>query len=111
MELDRRRVVAARAVAILADAVQLGLLPLFVEGALSTANDVLDVVVAVVMIALIGWHWSFVPAFLSELIPFFDLVPTWTAAVFIATRNSAAAMPPQPPTHPLQPGAKSPLGS
>ena len=87
MELERRRVVAARAVAILADAVQLGLVPLFVEGALSWVNDVLDVVVAVILIALVGWHWSFVPAFLSELIPFFDLVPTWTAAVFLATRQ------------------------
>lgn len=96
---------------MLADAVQLGLLPLFVEGALSTANDVLDVIVGITMIALIGWHWSFLPAFLSELIPFFDLVPTWTAAVFIATRDSGAAVPPQPPTQPLQPGPKSPPGS
>ena len=41
------------------------------------------------MLALVGWHWAFLPTFLAELIPFFDLVPTWTAAVFLATRASS----------------------
>jgi hypothetical protein len=36
---------------------------------------------------LIGWHWAFLPTFVSELIPLWDLVPTWTAAVFFATRG------------------------
>jgi len=84
--MDRRRVLAARTLAVVADAVQIGLLPLFIGGALSTVNDVVDVVVAVAMIALVGWHWAFLPAFLSEMVPVFDLVPTWTAAVFFATR-------------------------
>ncbi|HEU4402341.1 MAG TPA: hypothetical protein VFT43_09565 [Candidatus Polarisedimenticolia bacterium] len=84
-----RRILAARVVAVLADAVQLGLLPLFVEGAGSIVNDLLDVAVAGVMIALVGWHWVFLPAFLAELIPGFDLVPTWTAAVLFATRRRA----------------------
>ena len=102
MELDRNKVVAARAIAVIADAVQIGLLPLFMEGALSSANDVLDVVVALALTALVGWHWAFVPAFLTELVPFLDLVPSWTAAVFIATRNSGVPIeakdvtPPQP---------------
>jgi hypothetical protein len=81
--------VAARVVAVLADALQIGLLPLFVGGGLSMANDVLDVVVAVTLVALVGWHWAFLPAFLSELVPVFDLVPTWSAAVFLATRQAA----------------------
>src|SRR5262245_19717521 len=92
MDLDRRRVVTARVVAIVADCIQLGLFPLFVEGAFSAVNDVLDVLVAAILVALVGWHWAFVPAFLSELIPGFDLVPTWTAAVLRATRQAAPAL-------------------
>jgi hypothetical protein len=95
---SRRRIVAARIVAVVADALQIGLLPLFVSGALSTVNDVLDVVVAAVLIALVGWHWAFIPAFLSELVPVFDLVPTWTAAVFLATRHGAPAGGPAEPS-------------
>jgi len=104
MEPDNRRVLAARVVAVAADAIQLGLMPLFVEGALSPFNDALDVVVAILMVWLVGWHWAFVPAFLSELIPTFDLVPTWTAAVLLATRQGAtvpsspAVSPADPPT-------------
>lgn len=88
MELTRNRVVAARAVGVIADAVQIGLFPLFWPGAASVADDVLDVVVAVIMFVLVGWHWAFIPAFLSELVPGFDLVPTWTAAAFLATRQA-----------------------
>jgi hypothetical protein len=106
--VTRRRLLAARTLAVVADAVQLGLAPLFVEGASSPLNDVLDGVVAVAMVALVGWHWAFLPAFLAELVPVFDLVPTWTAAVLIATRHgvtptSPASPPPQGPT-PLPPG-------
>jgi hypothetical protein len=90
-ELTPGRVRAARIVGMAADFVQIGLLPLFSPGWLSPLNDALDVLVAIAMIVLVGWHWAFVPAFLSELVPFFDLVPTWTAAVLIATRNAPVA--------------------
>jgi hypothetical protein len=101
-DLTPGRVRAARVVGMTADFVQIGLLPLFAQGWLSPVNDALDVVVAITMVALVGWHWAFVPAFLSELVPFFDLVPTWTAAVLIATRNASEAAP-LPPTN-LPPG-------
>jgi hypothetical protein len=98
MNLTRRRVLAARTIAVIADAVQLGLLPLFSEGVFSVANDVLDVAVAVTLVLLVGWHWAFIPAFASELIPMFDLVPTWTAAVLLATHSEAApSIAPKPP--------------
>ncbi|HKA37626.1 MAG TPA: hypothetical protein VKH43_12455 [Thermoanaerobaculia bacterium] len=42
---------------------------------------------------MIGWHWAFLPSFFVELVPGLDLVPTWTAAVFYATRQGAAAPP------------------
>jgi len=83
--LKRRR--AALAIAIVADVVQWIALPLFMWGAASWINDSLDVAVAVVMIRLVGFHWAFLPAFVAELVPFADLVPSWTAAVWLATRG------------------------
>ncbi len=87
-----------------ADFLQIGLLPLFAEGWVSPFNDALDVLVAIAMIALVGWHWAFLPAFLSELVPVFDLVPTWTGAVFLATRGPAGAPAPPAPMGALPPG-------
>jgi hypothetical protein len=93
MEPTPGRVRAARILGMSADFVQIGLLPLFSPGWLSPLNDALDVVIAIAMIALVGWHWSFLPAFVVELVPVFDLVPSWTAAVLIATRNAGAPVP------------------
>jgi len=84
---SRRRVVLARALAIAVDFAQIVVFPLFSPGATSPADDALDVVTAGAMIGLVGWHWSFLPSFVSELVPVWDLVPTWTAAVFLATRG------------------------
>jgi hypothetical protein len=83
---SRRRILAARALAVIADAIQLGLLPLFVQGAASPLNDALDVAVGAAMVALVGWNWVFLPTFVTELIPVVDLAPTWTIAALIATR-------------------------
>ncbi len=85
--LTPARIRSARAIAAAADVLQVAVFPAFMEGALSPANAVLDVAMGIAMTLLVGWHWSFLPSFLSELIPFWDLVPTWTAAVFIATRH------------------------
>jgi hypothetical protein len=84
---SRRRVWAARLVAVAADVVQIALLPLFGVGFLSPATDALDVAVAVTMTALVGWHWAFLPTFVAEIVPGLDLVPTWTLAAFLATRR------------------------
>ena len=67
--------------AIAADALQLCIFPLFVEGAFSPAEDALDVAVALLMTQLLGWHWEFVPSFFAKLVPGVDLVPFWTIAV------------------------------
>jgi len=87
------RVRAARAVAISADLLQIVVFPAFIGGAWSIVNDVLDVAVAVTMSFLVGWHWAFLPSFMAELVPVFDLVPTWTAAVFFATRKAKTRAP------------------
>jgi hypothetical protein len=68
-------------VAVVADALQFILLPLFVEGAGSPADDVLDVGVAAALFYLLGWHWEFLPSFAAKLVPGVDLVPLWTLAV------------------------------
>lgn len=70
-----------------ADVIQIGLAPLFVGGGLSVFDAVLDVVMAGILTRLVGWHWAFLPAFLAELAPGLVLVPSWTLAVFIATRH------------------------
>ncbi len=83
-----RRHLAALAIAVAADALQIGLLPLFMGGASAPWNDALDLAVGAAMLALLGWHAAFLPAFLSELVPLLDLFPTWTAAaVFVITRK------------------------
>jgi hypothetical protein len=97
ISMTTKRVRAARVLGVVADAIQLGLLPLFVGGWVSPLNDALDVVVAAAMVALVGWHWAFLPAFFSELIPIWDLVPSWTAAVLIATRNAPSSVEPMTP--------------
>jgi hypothetical protein len=85
------RVFAARAIAIAADFLQIVVFPAFSEGGVSPLDAGLDVAVAGLMTFLVGWHWAFLPSFAAELVPLVDLVPTWTAAVFIATRPSRRA--------------------
>ena len=36
---------------------------------------------------LVGWHFAFLPTFVAELVPGVDLIPTWTAAVWLVTRR------------------------
>jgi hypothetical protein len=67
---------------------QLVVFPLFVEGAMSPADDVLDLGVAGVLAYLLGWHWEFLPSFLTKLVPGVDLVPCWTLAVANVYRKS-----------------------
>lgn len=84
---SRRRVWAARIVALVADGLQLALLPLVVGGAVSPVADVIDIVTALTLTGLLGFRWAFLPTFIAEMVPFVDLVPTWTLAVFITTRG------------------------
>lgn len=101
------RVRAARILAIAADAIQLAGFPMFGEGFASPANDALDVVVAGALIWLVGFHWSFLPSFLIELVPGVDLVPSWTAAVLLATRGQGTVEPPpQPEMKDITPGKR-----
>ena len=79
---------AALILALVADAVQLAVLPLFIEGAASPADDLLDLGVGAVLVYLLGWHWEFLPSFAAKLVPGVDLVPFWTMAVANVYRRS-----------------------
>ena len=81
----------AWAVAIAADALQIAAFPFFVEGGISPADSLLDLIVAFVLIRLLGWHWAFLPTLAAELVPGADLFPTWTAAVWFVTRQQMKA--------------------
>ena len=82
---------AAMLLAIIADALQLVVFPAFVAGALSPADDLLDLGIAAMMVRLLGWHWEFLPSFFAKLVPGVDLVPFWTIAVASVWRKAKAA--------------------
>lgn len=84
----RSRFRAALLLAIIADALQIAIFPLFVEGAESPAADILDLGVGAVLAYLLGWHWELLPSFLAKLVPGVDLVPFWTMAVANVYRKS-----------------------
>ncbi len=99
----------AMVLAIAADALQIALLPLFVEGALSPADDLLDLGMAAVMVRLLGWHWEFVPSIFAKLVPGLDLVPFWTMAVanvWRKTKQDAATTGMEKPPELLPPLSK-----
>lgn len=73
--------VTAMALAIVADILQIAVFPAFVAGAMSPADDLLDLGVAAMMVKLLGWHWEFLPSFFIKLVPGVDLVPFWSLAV------------------------------
>jgi hypothetical protein len=85
----------ALAVAMTADFIQITLFPIFGEGFLSPFNDALDLAVGTTLWALLGWHYSFLPALIAESIPGLDLVPTWTLAAYMAMKKKKTAPIPQ----------------
>ena len=89
-----RELRVAWAVAIAADGIQILVLPLFALGALSPADTLIDLAVALILSRLLGWHWAFLPTLVAELVPGLDLFPTWTAAVFYVSWQRARE--PQP---------------
>ncbi len=79
---------AAMILAIVADVLQIAIFPVFAEGAMSPAEDVLDFGVGALMVHLLGWHWEFLPSFFAKLMPGVDLIPFWTLAVVNVYRKS-----------------------
>jgi hypothetical protein len=101
----------AMMLAVIADALQIIVFPLFVEGALSPADDVLDFGVGAMMIHLLGWHWEFLPSFFAKLVPGVDLVPCWTLAVANVYRKSKLIVVTDEESREQQLSLKDPQGS
>jgi hypothetical protein len=89
--LTTKRVWLARGVALAADALQLGLLPLFVGGAPEAADLALEAVTGVLLCWICGFHPAFLPTAIGEALPMVDLFPSWTLATLFVTRNSVVA--------------------
>src|SRR6202011_460324 len=79
---------AAMILAVVADALQIVVFPVFVAGDVSPADDILDLGIGALMVHMLGWHWEFLPSFLAKLVPGVDLVPFWTIAVANVYRKS-----------------------
>jgi hypothetical protein len=84
MDREKRAKIAFR-IALGVDALQIVVFPLLFPG--TPWNNVLDVLTGIFMVAILGWHVAFLPTFVTELIPFVDLFPTWTVAVLFITRK------------------------
>jgi hypothetical protein len=84
----RKRIQLAWTVAILCDALQIGLFPI------STWLDApVDLLVMGILWSLLGWHWALLPSFVFELLPIAELAPTWTLATWIIVRKLKTEMP------------------
>lgn len=83
--LSRNRLRAAWIIALAVDAIQI---PASAAGPVGWfVGAGLDVATMAAMWALLGFHWAFLPSFLTEWIPYLDMAPIWTLAVAIATRG------------------------
>jgi hypothetical protein len=90
--LSRWRVLAALAVGLAADGLQLALGPL----GWMLADEVIDVVAMSLTTWLLGFHLLLLPTFVVEFIPVVDMLPTWTGCVLavIVLRRREKNIPP-----------------
>lgn len=79
--VNKKRKRIAIAIALVADLLQMGMFEVFLPGALSPADDVLDVVVVVLLSLVLGFRWRFLFAIALELTPGVALFPSWTGFV------------------------------
>ncbi len=89
-----RRIKLAFVVGVLADILQLpvslSLLAGFVPA--EGLDAAIDVVAAVLVNWLLGFHWALLPSFALKLIPVVNVAPTWTACVaYVALQRRHAA--------------------
>lgn len=91
LPLSKTRLRVAWAVALTVDAIQV---PADLGGPVGWLLGAgLDLVTMVVMWALLGFHWAFLPSFVTEAVPWLNLAPLWTLAVALATRGRGEPTP------------------
>ena len=88
--LTRSRIRSAYAVAIATDVLQVALGPFGWVG----TDEVLDVVAMILTTRLIGFHPLLLPTFALELVPFIDMLPTWTGCVALVVAMKKKQAPP-----------------
>jgi hypothetical protein len=87
-ELTTNRMWVARGIALAADALQIGLFPMFAGGVPEGADLALEVVTGALLCWLCGFHAAFLPTVVAEAVPLVDMFPSWTLATLFVTRNS-----------------------
>ena len=96
--LTRQRIIAAFAVAVATDAIQMLLGPF----GITFADEVLDVIAMILAWRLLGFHMLLLPTFVLEILPVVDMLPTWTGCVGIVVATRKRQQPETP--SPLPPG-------
>lgn len=91
VEVRPGRKAAALAVAVCCDLAQIVLFPLFFEGAVSPWDLMLDLVTGALLWGILGFRARLALGFVAELVPGFDLFPTWTALVMSLPTGSGGA--------------------
>lgn len=93
MTLSPTRIRLAWLVAILADAIQIGLISFTgpFGGWLTSAP--LDILAMILLWVLIGWHWALMPSFIFEFLPIVEIAPSWSLATWIALRKRNVPLP------------------
>jgi hypothetical protein len=91
--LTKRRMVFAMTVAVITDGIQLALGP---AGGLF-ADQILDIIAMLLTCAALGFHPLLLPTFIIELLPFVDMIPTWTGCVGAVLLLRKRAQPQAPP--------------
>ena len=106
-KISQTRIVAAFAVAIIADVVQFPVTAGTASALLAVPGELadfgLDCFVMVVTSALIGFHWMLLPSMFIEVVPGLDLLPTWTGCVALVVRQRQKEQGEPPPLTANQP--------
>lgn len=92
-KLTRGRIVFALIFAVLADFLQIVLLPV----AWTFAQQFIDLIAMALTMLTIGFHLLLLPTFVIEFIPGVDMLPTWTGcvmAVIALRKRSQSGAPP-----------------
>ncbi len=89
LSLSRTRLRVAWTLAVGVDLIQFSAAAVGPLGWLLDAG--LDLATMAVLWALLGFHWAFLPSFVTEGVPYLNLAPLWTLAVALASRGRAGA--------------------
>ena len=106
-QLTRLRMALALIVAVVADFLQIVLLPL--EWVF--AQQIVDVVAMALTTWIVGFHWLLLPTFAVEFVPVVDMLPTWTGCVVAVIALRKREQRPLPKVHADEPAERKSLSN